>query len=102
MATKQVPFVLEVKELPPPPDYFPAIDPPNQAVLQGSVASYSISLTGQGGFVGPVVLSLANAPAGAVVAFSSFTINVGETVTLTIDTTGVAAGVYALILEATI
>jgi uncharacterized repeat protein (TIGR03803 family) len=47
-----------------------AASPGSQSVNSGSAAAYTITVTAQGGFAGPVVLSCAGAPAGGACVFS--------------------------------
>lgn len=52
------------------PDYSLAISPTGRAVTGTGAASYTVTISGQGGFTGPVTLSAAGLPAGAAAAFS--------------------------------
>jgi hypothetical protein len=97
---KLVPFTLQVKEVPVAPDYFPAIDPAVQAVLQGTVAAFQVSLSTVGDFAAPVTLAILGLPAGALAGFDVNPLLPGGVSVLTIQTTGVAPGDYDLQLQA--
>jgi hypothetical protein len=98
MVTKKLGFILEVTAA---PDFFPAIDPASRSVAQGRLAFYNITVSAQGGFVGPVALVVSGLPDGAVATFDKPSVNAGETAVLTIATEGVAPGSYAPAIEAT-
>lgn len=96
--TKPVSFTLVVTAV---PDFFPAITPLSLSVAKGVVAVYQVSFTAQGGFAGPVSLAVINLPAGAVGTFDKPSITLGEALTLSIMTSGVAVGSYSPSIEAT-
>ncbi len=98
VATKSIPFTLEITEA---PDFFPAVAPSTLSVPKGIVAVYNTSFTAQGGFTGPVTLAVINLPAGAVGTFDVTSINLGQTATLSITTADVAVGVFTPSVEAT-
>jgi len=98
MAVKTIPFTLAVTAA---PDFFPAIAPTSLSVVKGVVAVYNVTVTGAGGFTGPVALAVLGLPVGAVGTFDKTSINVGETSVLSITTSSVAIGSYSPSIEAT-
>jgi hypothetical protein len=97
---KSIPFTLEIKEVPPAPDFFPAIDPTAQAVLRGTVATFAVSFTAVAGYANPIALSVLGLPDGAMATFGVNPCQVTDIVSLTV-TTEAAVGVYNLLVEAT-
>lgn len=94
------PITLTVRAVPPDEGFFLAVDPPAREVDQGVVATFAVVLSGE--FAGGIDLSIQNAPEGAVPSFDQENpVFVGDTVTLTIETTNVAAGAHEMIVRAT-
>jgi hypothetical protein len=97
--TKQVPFSLEVVAA---PEFFLAIDPTHLVVARGSVAVFNVMVTGDGGFAGPVTLSVVGMPVGAVATFDKATYVPGETAVLTVAAgEGMTIGAYQMAVEGT-
>jgi subtilisin-like proprotein convertase family protein len=71
-----------------------------QSVCQGTSAFYDINVDQVGTFNGPVTLSVSGLPGGATTTWSANPVNTPGLSTLTITTSGVAAGVYNLTLNA--
>ena len=97
---KTIPFTLEIKEVPPVPDFFPAIDPTAAAVFRGAVATFAVSFTAVAGFANAIALAVLGLPDGATATFGVNPAQVGDVVSLTIATDA-APGVYNLLIEAT-
>jgi len=97
---KTIPFTLEIKEVPPKPDFFPAVDPTAQAVLRGTVATFAVSFTTVAGYANPIALNVLGLPDGAVASFGVNPAMPTDVVSLTI-TTDAEVGVYNLLVEAT-
>jgi photosystem II stability/assembly factor-like uncharacterized protein len=84
------------------PSYLVQATPSSQTVTAGSATTYVVSLTGTGGFGGPVALSVTGQPAGVTAAFDSPSITVDQTSTLAVQTsTMAAAGTYTLAIVGT-
>jgi hypothetical protein len=96
MATKTVSFTVEVVA---PPDWFLAVAPMALKVVQGTLASFSVTATAQGGYTGTIALSLAGLPAGVTPTITPSTINQTGTATITFPTSAMPiAGPLALTL----
>lgn len=100
-AQHTVPFVLEVVEVPVPPDFFPAVSPDRASVPQGTMAAYQVTFAGVAGYAHPIALECAGLPEAAVAIFDTNPAQVTDTVNLLIATDAVAPGVYELQLVAT-
>lgn len=82
-------------------DFSVVIQPGETVLLTGCVQQYLVSFAPVGNFISPLYLTVVNLPPNAVAQFSAANpVAVTDTVVLTIDTTNVAPGVYALKLEA--
>lgn len=101
MLRKTVPFTLEIREVAPAPDFFPAIDPAAAAVDRGADAVYQITFAPANGFAHLIGLAVLGLPQGTEATFSSNPAQATDVVTLTIATGSAAAGVYSLEVEAT-
>ena len=96
-----VPFTMTVEEAPPVVGTFVVtIDPTALSVPAGTDAAYTVSFSTLDGFAGRIWLNVLNLPEGASVGLAPNPAAVTDTVGLTIETTGVAPGVYNLELEA--
>jgi hypothetical protein len=81
---------------PPPPDFTISVAPISGTTLAGGSASYTVTVTGQPGFSGPVGLAASSMPAGAGASFSPLSITGSGTSAMTITTAaGSAAGNYS-------
>ena len=56
--------VAQAGPAPPAPDFSVAVGPATQAIVQGTTASYTVTVTPINGFSGPVALSASGYPAG--------------------------------------
>jgi hypothetical protein len=83
------------------PDYALSTTSSSQTVAAGSDASYGVNVTPTGGFSGNVALSVAGLPPGASGSFNPATVSGGGPSTLTVATSGVAAGSYPLTITGT-
>jgi hypothetical protein len=54
----------------PAPDFSLSVSPPSQSVVLGRAASYAVTVSRAGGFMGSVALSVTGLPAGASASFS--------------------------------
>ncbi len=70
------------------PDFSLAVSPTAQSVVQGSAATYSVTITRQGGFANSVSLSVSGLATGMTVSFSPASPVAGSTTTMTVTTTG--------------
>jgi hypothetical protein len=95
MATKTVNFTLTVTT---PPDWFLAVAPANLSVAQGTVASFTVTATAQGGYAGNLALSLSGLPAGVTPTITPATIPQNGTATISIPTAAIPVGPVALVL----
>jgi len=76
--------------------------PSSQAIAPGGAASYSVAVSSQNGFTGPVNFAVAGLPAAATASFSPATITGSGTTTLGIvTTTSIPAGTYPLVITGT-
>jgi hypothetical protein len=66
------------------PDFKLSVSPTGRAVTAPGSASYTVTMTNQGGFNGPVTLSAGGLPAGATAAFSPNPATTASTLTITI------------------
>jgi subtilisin family serine protease len=76
---------------PPTPDFTVAASPASRTVAPGNPASYTVTVTGLGGFSSSVSLSVEGLPANTTASFSPATVTPsgsGVTSTLTVNTTG--------------
>jgi len=98
MTTQTWPFELEIRHA----GFRGTIDPARVTVPAGIVATYQVGFADvDPGFVDPITLAVLNLPAGAVATFDVNPCQVTDTVTLTIETLGLAVGLYGLEIEAT-
>ncbi len=70
------------------PDFALAVSPTAQSVVQGSPATYSVTIARQGGFANAVSLSVSGLAAGMSASFSPASPVAGSTTTMTVTTTG--------------
>ena len=82
-------------------DFNISATPASATVTQGANASYTVSITPQSGFSGSASLSVSGLPAGATANFNPLSISPAQTSTLTVTTSGVAAGTYTLTITGT-
>jgi hypothetical protein len=98
MATKTINFTVEVLA---PPNWFLALAPMALQVVQGVVASFNVTASAQGGYVGSIALSLTGLPAGVVATITPSTITQTGTATITFPTAAMTvAGPLTLTLTA--
>jgi uncharacterized membrane protein len=84
------------------PDFALTATPPTTLVLQGSSASYTVTVSSLQGFTGNVDLALSGLPAGAGYSFNPTSIAGSGTSTLTITTArSIPTGTYSLIITGT-
>ncbi len=95
-------FAVGGAQPPPSPDFGLAATPASGTVTQGGSTTYTVSVSGSGGFAGTVALSASGLPAGATAGFSPASTGSGGSSTLTISTTGaVATGSYTVTVKGT-
>jgi hypothetical protein len=70
----------------PAPDFSISASPSSQSVLQGTNASYSVSISGLNGFADTVNLSVSGLPSGATASFSPASVTGSGASTLTVVT----------------
>src|SRR6266852_487181 len=75
-----------VVQAPSPPDFSVSASPSSQTVVQGSAASYTVTITPSGGFTGTVALNVTGLPSGAGASFNPNTISASGTSTMTVTT----------------
>lgn len=80
----------------PPADFSVSTTPSAVSVVAGNNATYTATVVALNGFSGAVSLSVTGLPAGAASVFNPASIANAGSSTLTIATTGVAAGTYPL------
>lgn len=78
-----------------------AVTPPSQSVCTPTSANYTVAVGVTGSFSGNVTLSATNLPAGATATFSPNPVVAPGNSTLTITTSGVAAGTYTFTVTGT-
>jgi hypothetical protein len=79
------------------PDFTIAATPSSQSVVQGSSATYSVTVSPLNGFTGSVGLGVSGLPSGASASFNPVSISGSGTSTLTVTTAGTTpAGTYTL------
>jgi uncharacterized membrane protein len=82
-------------------DFNVAISPSSLSLARGRSGSYSINVTGIGGFNGNVTLSIAGLPSGATASFSPNPVRAPGTSALTVRTTASATrGTFTLKITA--
>ena len=81
-------------------DFVGSIAPPQQRVMAGETASYTITVTSINGFVGTIQFSAAGLPPGATVSFAPSTLTGSGAVTASITTSrGTPRGAYQILLS---
>src|SRR5215210_6388092 len=79
---------------PPAPAFRLAVSPTTRTVVQGSSATYDVTITPRNGFTGTVTLNASNLPPGATASFQPTSLNITDaspqTSTLTVSTTNSA------------
>ena len=102
--TKTAQVLITITAAPVTPDWTIGMTPPTSSVQKGTpiVLNVKIDVVVGTGWTGPATLSLGALPTGCTGAFSKTSVNPGETVTLTINTTNNAAPVsnFAVIVTA--
>jgi hypothetical protein len=84
------------------PDFSLSATPSSQTVIQGSAATYTITVTPSNGFNGTVSFSASGLPAGASSSFSPATVTTSGTTTMTLSTaTTTPAGSYPITVTGT-
>jgi hypothetical protein len=84
------------------PDFAVSATPASQTVTAGNSASYSATVTPNGGYTGTVTFSVSGLPAGATAAFTPTSVTTSGTSTLGVSTTAsTAAGTYPLTITGT-
>ena len=78
---------LVVAPAPPSADFTLAVTPGTRTVARGQSTTYTVSVSGTGGFASPVALSVAGLPAGATATFSKKSVTPPGSSVLTIRTT---------------
>jgi hypothetical protein len=73
--------------------------PQTRSIVHGATATYTITITPSGGFVGPVSLSASGVPAASNATFNPS--STSSTSTLTVTTAGTPAGNYVLTITGT-
>ncbi|MCZ7381504.1 MAG: S8 family serine peptidase, partial [Candidatus Methanoperedens sp.] len=85
---------------PPAPDFSLSVTPSSQTVVQGAGTSYTVSITGSGGFNGPVTLNSNGLPAGTTASFSPNPATASSTMTVN-TSTSTPTGSYTLTINGT-
>ena len=76
--------------------------PASVTVIHGQSATYTVSVTGTGGFSGSVAMSVSGAPSGSVVGWSRQPVVAPGSTTLTVRTSSSAPRrAYALVITGT-
>src|SRR5207253_2838449 len=84
------------------PDFSLAATPSSNAVIQGSGASYTMTVSAMNGFTGTVGLTLSGLPAGAGYGFNPSSVAGSGTSTLSVRTSSsTPAGTYSLTIIGT-
>ncbi|WP_249335922.1 hypothetical protein [Sinomonas gamaensis] len=88
------------------PTFSVQVSPGSQSVVRGSAVSYTVTVTSQNGFAGPVAMSASALPSSSTAAFSAANLNVGAggnaTTTLTVSTTAsTPVGTYSPQIQGT-
>ncbi len=84
------------------PDFALSATPASQTVTAGNAASYTATVTPNGGYTGTVSFSVAGLPNGASATFTPTTVTTSGTTTMAVSTTtAVAAGSYPLTITGT-
>jgi hypothetical protein len=82
-----------------PRDFSVGVSPTSVTVLRGGTASYTVTVTGTGGFSGPVALSVSGQPAGTTPKWSANPVNGSGSSVLKIKTSGsTKLGTYSLVV----
>ena len=68
-------------------DFTISASPANRTVKRGNSGTYTVSVTGSGGFSGNVAFTVSGLPAGTTASFSPTSVNGSGTSTLTVSTT---------------
>jgi hypothetical protein len=86
---------------PPTPSFTLAASPSSSTVTAGNSATYTVTVTGQNGFAGPVALSASGLPAGATASFSPASTSTTSTLTVTTTAGTTPAGSTTLTITGT-
>jgi hypothetical protein len=99
MANKTISFNLVVTAA---SDFFLAVAPASLEINPGNTATFTISVTGAGGYNKQLRFTASGVPAGCSATFSPVTIGAGQSTVLTIITPGtLSIGTYAITATAT-
>jgi hypothetical protein len=83
-------------------DFFLAVAPASLEINPGNTATFTISVTGAGGYNKQLRFTVTGVPAGCLATFSPVTIGAGQSTVLTIITPGtLSLGTYAITATAT-
>lgn len=85
---------------PPAPDFSLSATPSSQIVMQGASTTYTVSITGSGGFNGPVTLNANGLPDGVGASFSPNPATASSMMTVT-TSTSTPTGSYTLTISGT-
>jgi subtilisin family serine protease len=84
------------------PDFALSVSPASKSIKRGQTASYTVSVTGSGGFSGAVTFGMTSLPAGLSGTFTPGSVTGSGTSTLTVPTVKTtAAGTYTLTITGT-
>lgn len=86
MSEKIINFSLEVKA---PAGWFLAISPLALSVVQGELATFTVTTTAEGGYASNIVLSVTGLPAGVTATIAPNPITQSGTATVTIPTAAI-------------
>ena len=70
----------------PPPDFAVSVTPSSRTVKRGSGTTYTVSISSQGGFVGPVALAVSGLPTGVSASFNPVSVTAPGSSTMTVTT----------------
>lgn len=99
MASKTISFNLVVTAA---SDFFLAVAPASLEIHPGNTATFTVSVTGAGGYSGQLRFTVTGVPTGCVATFAPATIGAGQSTVLTITTpAALALGSYAVTATAT-
>jgi subtilisin family serine protease len=87
---------------PAPPDFTIAVSPASQSARRGTMATYTVTVTGTNGFGGAVALSLTGQPSGSTVTFTPASVMSTGTSTLQVTTlSNTSRATYTLTVRGT-
>lgn len=82
-------------------DFALSVDPSTSTVKRGKTASYTVTVSSEGGFAGTVALAVSGLPDGATVTFSPDSVDAPGTATMEIKTNGKSRGTFTLTVTGT-